>query len=76
MPREILFYLYFNRIELISEGRKHVFVNDPASPTFARFVQELHTAMHLGLTVEIVPDIVEYRTSAPCGAGIEHRPRC
>jgi len=53
IPREILFDLYVQRVELSTPGKPTITeVNDPLDPHFAAFTSDLRDSLALGLTAE------------------------
>ncbi|MGO8738809.1 hypothetical protein [Rhodoblastus sp.] len=55
IARELLFYLFTDRIILTTPAGKFQYVNDPLDPDFPRFVHFVKEAMKFGLTSEPQP---------------------
>ena len=53
IPREILFDLYVQRVELSTPGKPTIIeVNDPSDPHYASFTNDLRDSLALGLTAD------------------------
>jgi hypothetical protein len=60
VPRDMLFYLYIDKIE-IGEGKaKQILVNDPEDPSFGEFARQLDEALALGFTTTPVTHTLPY----------------
>jgi len=73
IPREILFYLFTDRLIETKGGKRRELRNDPRSPTFTEFKRYVELAMEYGLSSEVI--------SAPPGKsgkseGEEHSRLC
>jgi hypothetical protein len=54
VPRELLFYLYIQRIEISAGKDVNVLVNDPDDPSFPGFRKQMAENLQLGLTTDTV----------------------
>jgi hypothetical protein len=52
IPRELIFHLMIDRIEISDSNHTDVYVNDPNSPDYPKFVQAISTMLKLGFTTE------------------------
>jgi hypothetical protein len=55
IPREILFYLFTDRLIETKAGKRRELRNDPRSPTFEEFKRYVELAMEYGLSSEVIP---------------------
>ena len=54
IPREILFYLFTDRLIETKGGKRRELRNDPRSPTFEEFKHYVELAMEYGLSSEVI----------------------
>jgi hypothetical protein len=52
VPREILFYLYVQRVEVTSDNKTDILTNNPLDSRFVSFTTNLRDSLRLGLTVD------------------------
>lgn len=57
IPREILFYLFTDRLIETKGGKRRELRNDPRSPTFDEFKRYVELAMEYGLSSEVIPAV-------------------
>lgn len=52
IPRELLFHLFIERIEIAGKGGTTLLVNDPLHKSYNQFVETLEAFLNLGMTTE------------------------
>jgi hypothetical protein len=60
VPRDLLFYLYVQKLEIGDGKAKQILINDPEDPNFAEFSRQLDEALTLGFTTAPVTRTLPY----------------
>ena len=60
VPRDLLFYLYVQKVEIGDGKAKQILINDPEDPNFGEFSRQLDEALALGFTTTPVTRTLPY----------------
>lgn len=52
IPRELLFHLFIERVDLVGKTQTDSFVNDPTQKNYSKFIETLNLLLELGITTE------------------------